>query len=270
MTKIQTRIINIVANDRPISKEISRILKQKLENNGFIIPEKFSFEADLIICIGGDGSFLRTLHEYNFPDIPIIGVNTGHLGFFQELSPYQLDEFIFRYEKGDYTIQELHPVEALVCTKSHCIEIIGINEITIKGDKSRTVHLNISLDDSFLEKFSGDGVLVSTPAGSTAYNYSLGGSIVDPRLNLLQITPIAPITTTAYRSFTSSIIVPKDSIIKIYPEYTFENSILIVTDGMEHKHYEIEEILLRMSDLRPKILRLKDYDFWNKVKEKFL
>ncbi|QXM05477.1 NAD(+)/NADH kinase [Crassaminicella indica] len=270
MSNIKTRIVNVVSNNRPISKETSRVLKHKLEKNGFFVPEEFDQNADLIICIGGDGSFLRTLHENNFPDMPIIGINTGHLGFFQELSPYQLDEFIFRYEKGDYIIQELHPVEALVCTKTHCIEIIGINEIAIKGDKSRTIHLNISLDDSFLEKFSGDGVLVATPTGSTAYNYSLGGSIVDPRLNLLQITPIAPITTTAYRSFTSSIIVPENSTIKIFPEYTFENSILIITDGMEYKHYEIEEIHLKMSDLRPKILRLKDYDFWNKVKEKFL
>ncbi|KXG73587.1 NAD(+)/NADH kinase [Thermotalea metallivorans] len=266
----QTRVINIVTNDRPISKETSRILKQKLEKNGFLIADTFDPKAELIICIGGDGSFLRTLHEYKFPDIPIVGVNTGHLGFFQELSPYQLDEFIFRYEKGDYIIQELHPVEALICTRNSCIEIMGINEITIKGAKSRTIHLNISLDDSFLEKFSGDGVLVSTPTGSTAYNYSLGGSIVDPRLDLLQITPIAPINTVAYRSFTSSLIVPRESMIKIHPEYTFENSIVVVTDGMEHKHNEIVEINLKMSEIKIKLLRLKNYDFWNKVKEKFL
>ena len=270
MKKSKTRIINIVSNNRPISKETGRILKQKLEKSGFFVPEKFDDNADLIICVGGDGSFLRTLHDNNFPDIPIIGVNTGHLGFFQELSPYQLDEFIFLYEKGDYTIQELSPVEALVCTKTNCVEILGINEISIKGHRSRTVHLNISLGNSFLEKFSGDGILVATPAGSTAYNYSLGGSIVDPRLNLLQITPIAPITTTAYRSFTSSIIVPQESTIKIFPEYTFENSILIVTDGVEYKYNEIEEIHLRMSTLKAKVLRLKNQDFWDKVKEKFL
>lgn len=270
MSTIQTRIINIVSNNHPISKETYRILKHKLEKNGFFVPEIFDRNADLIVCIGGDGSFLRTLHENDFPDMPIIGINTGHLGFFQELSPYQLDEFIFRYEKGDYITQELHPVEALICAEKHCVEILGINEIAIKGDKSRTTHLNISLDDSFLEKFSGDGVLVATPTGSTAYNYSLGGSIVDPRLDLLQITPIAPIATTAYRSFTSSIIVPKDCTIKIYPEYTFENAILIITDGMEYKYDEISEIHLRMSNLKPKILRLKTYDFWNKAKEKFL
>ncbi len=269
MTTNRTRIINIVSNDKPISRETSKVLRQKLENHGFIIPDEFDQQADLIICVGGDGSFLRTLHKYNFPNIPIVGINTGHLGFFQELSPYQMDEFIFQYEKGDYIVQELQPVEAFVFTKNNCIQTMGINEITIKGDKSRTIHLNIFVDDSFLAKFSGDGILVATPAGSTAYNYSQRGSIVDPRLSLLQITPIAPINTAAYRSFTSSIIVSTESMIKIYPEYTFENSILVVTDGMEHKYNEIIEISLKISDFKVRLLRLNNYDFWNKVKEKF-
>ncbi len=266
----QTHVINIVTNEKPVSKETSRILKQKLEKNGYYIPNEFDYNADLIICIGGDGSFLHTLHTYNFPNIPIIGINTGHLGFFQELSPYQLDEFIFRYEKGDYIIQELYAVGASVRTRTSCTEVLGINEVVIKGNKSRTVHLNISLDDSFLQRFSGDGILVSTPAGSTAYNYSLGGSIVDPKLSLLQITPIAPMNTTAYRSFTSSVIVNPQMTIKVYPEYTFENSLLIITDGVEYKYNEITEISLKMSDVKAQLLRLKDYDFWNKVKEKFL
>lgn len=266
----KARVIHVVSNDKPLSKETSRVLKQKLEKNGFTIANEFDSHADLIICIGGDGSFLHTLHKYNFPTIPVIGVNTGHLGFFQELSPYQLDEFIFKYQKGDYILQELQLLEATICTKSSCFDFLAINEIAIKEANSRTIHLNISLDDNFLEKFSGDGILVATPAGSTAYNYSLGGSIVDPNLNLLQITPIAPINTTAYRSFTSSFIVPKKVVIRIHPEYTFQNSVTIVTDGTEHKYEEIVEIRIKMSEMKAKLLRLKSYDFWNKVKEKFL
>ncbi len=264
------RIINVVPNGKPLSLKTARILEHKLEKNGFVVADGFDNDAELIVCIGGDGSFLRTLHKYNFPDIPIIGVNTGHLGFFQELSPHDLDEFIFRYRNNDYIIDTISPVEGLICTRNSCIEILGINEIVVKGHKSTTIHLNISLDESFLEKFSGDGVLVSTPIGSTAYNYSLGGSIVDPRLNLLQITPMAPINTIAYRSFTSSIVVPKDSTIKIHPEYMHENSILIVTDGMEYRYNEIVELQIKVSELKLKLLRFKDYSFWYKVKEKFL
>lgn len=270
MAENQSRIINIVANDNALSLETKRVLKQRLEKNGFFVPKGFDKAAELIICVGGDGSFLRTIHTYDFPDIPVIGINTGHLGFFQEISPYQIDEFIFKYKKGDYQTQILKSVCAKISMKNEKCDLFGINEIGIRGNKSRTIHLNISLDDSFLERFSGDGILVATPAGSTAYNYALGGSIVDPRLDLLQITPLAPINTTAYRSFTSSVIVPPEITIRIYPEYTFENSILIISDGIEYRFSEITEISLSLSDKKACLLRFQHYDFWNKVKSKFL
>ncbi len=264
------KIINVVTNKESLSLETTRILTRKLQKNGFIVADDFDFNAELTICVGGDGSLLRTLHKHNFPDIPVVGVNTGHLGFFQELAPHELDEFIFRYKRGNYKVDKIIPIEGLICTRDSCIEVLGVNEIVIKGDKSTTIHLNISLDENFLERFSGDGILLATPTGSTAYNYSLGGSIVDPRLNLMQITPIAPINTTAYRSFTSSIVVPKYSTFKIQPEYMFENSITIVVDGMEHRYKEIVEVQVKMSELQIKLIKFKEYGFWNKVKEKFL
>ena len=79
------RIINVFANDTELSQKTKKLLKQKLEKSGFFVPQEYDLNAELIICIGGDGSFLETLHKYNFPSIPFIGVNTGHLGFFQEV-----------------------------------------------------------------------------------------------------------------------------------------------------------------------------------------
>jgi len=264
------KIINIFANDTALSKETRKLLKRKLENSDFIVPREFDPNAELIICIGGDGSFLETLHRFDFPNIPFIGINTGHLGFFQELHPDGLDEFIFKYKQGKYEIQHLKTVKAEVTVGSESFVYKGLNEILIKGEMSRAIHLNISIGDSFIERFSGDGILVSTPAGSTAYNYSLGGSIVDPRLNLLQVAPIAPMNTTAYRSFTSSLILPPDLSIRINPEYNGDPGLLIVPDGMEYLHHSPEELYLEFSESIVKILRFENYDFWNKVKSKFL
>lgn len=264
------RMINVFANDTGLSRETKKLLKRKLEKSDFVVPREFDPNAELIICIGGDGSFLETLHRFKFPDIPFIGINTGHLGFFQELHPDDLDEFIFRYKQGRYEIQHLKTVKAVVTIGDSRFEYVGLNEIMIKGERSRVIHLNISIGESFIERFSGDGILVSTPAGSTAYNYSLGGSIVDPRLNLLQVTPIAPMNTTAYRSFTSSIILPPDLSIRINPEYSGEQGLLIVPDGMEYLHEGVEEIYLEFSASIVKLLRFENYDFWSKVKSKFL
>ena len=161
-------------------------------------------------------------------------------------------------------------MEAKICTKEKSIKISAVNEIVIKNIQSRTVHLDLQVDGMKIEHFSGDGMLISTPIGSTAYNYSAGGSIVDPKLDLFQLTPIAPMNTNAYRSFTSSIILPTTSVISISPEYDFENSILIVIDGKQYKFTQIEEVKIYKSNYKLNLLRLNGYEFWNRVAEKFL
>ena len=167
-------------------------------------------------------------------------------------------------------IQEAETIEANICTEDENIKLDAINEIVIKNIQSRTVHLDLQVDGIKIEHFSGDGMLISTPMGSTAYNYSAGGSIVDPNLNLLQLTPIAPMNTNAYRSFTSSIILPTSSVISISPEFEFENTILIVADGTQYKFTKIEEVKIYKSHKKVKLLRLNGYEFWNRVSEKFL
>lgn len=265
------KVINILCyNETPSSLETFEYLKIKLPKLGYMVAETFDYNAELIISIGGDGSFLRALHKHNLPDIPIVGINTGNLGFFSETTPKGIDDFLEKYITGDYFIEEIHPIKAKICTKNKCIETEGINEIVVKANKSRTIHLSISVNDHLIQNFSGDGILIASSIGSTAYNYSAGGSIVDPSLEVLQITPLAPINSNAYRSFTSSVILPSNTIIKVNPEYRYEDSILLVNDGTEHYHTGITEISFKLSDRKIKLLRLKDFNFWTRVISKFL
>jgi NAD+ kinase len=267
---MENRLINIFANEDPFSLEVRKLLRRKLQQSGFTVPKQFSKDSELIVSIGGDGALLRTLHMYDFPSIPVLGINTGHLGFFQEIHPNELDEFVFLYKQGRYNIQNLKTIKAVVKDKDKEYQYRGLNEITIKADSSSTVHLNISIGNSFIERFSGDGILVCTPAGSTAYNYSLGGSIVDPGLSILQITPIAPMNTTAYRSFTSSVVLPEELSVTIHPEPREGSGFLIVSDGMEHKHSCISEVVMGFCETEVRLMRFEHYDFWTKVKTKFL
>ena len=255
----------------PASKETKVLLAKKLEASGFTVSEKYTPEAELLVSIGGDGSTLDAIHEYDFPSMPIVGINTGHLGFFQELYPEDMDQFIFNYKKGRYTVQDLVTVQAVV-TDQDGSEFVhtGLNEIVIRGSHSYSSHLNISIGDSFIERFSGDGILIASPAGSTAYNYSVGGSIVDPRLKLLQVTPIAPMNTTAYRSFTSSILLPSDMTLGVIPEYTKDHSTYILNDGKEKLYHDLRSVTVGFSEKAIKLIRFETYDFWNKVKTKFL
>ncbi len=264
------RTITINSNELDKSIKTKQILSDKLQQAGFFTSDKIQDSTELIVSIGGDGSFLKTVNDFDFPDIPIIVINTGHLGFFAELDPGDIDEFIEDYKNEKCFIQEVYPLRASVCTKEKCTKIEAINEVVIKSVCSRTLHLDLKVNENKIQKFSGDGMLVSTPIGSTAYNYSAGGSIIDPSLDTLQLTPLAPMNTIAYRSFTSSIILSATSTISIIPEYRFENSILIVVDGVEYKFNDIEDISIQRSNIKIKLLRRSNYEFWKRVSEKFL
>lgn len=262
--------ISIFRNNSELSGRISGKLTEMLRSRGHKVSYEYSGDSDLIICIGGDGAFLETIHKCNFPSCPTVGINTGHLGFFQEFLPDKLEDFINLYESKQYSLQELNTVKCTVTTDTgEKFSHVGLNEIAIKGRHSYSVHLFISIDGKPIEKFSGDGIIVATSAGSTAYNYSLGGSIVDPRLKLLQVTPIAPMNTTAYRSFTSSILLPSDLSIGIAPERP-ENKIFILNDGIETGYDRVKNIEVSASDEVVNLIRFENYDFWHKVKDKFL
>ncbi|KNF09509.1 NAD kinase NadK [Gottschalkia purinilytica] len=263
-------IINIIHNNDSRSKETYETLESKLKSKGFFVSETFDESAMLNICIGGDGAFLRAVHKYNFPDTPFIGVNTGHLGFFQEVSPDNLDSFVNNLYEEKYKIEEFKLIEAIICTRNSCIVLRGINEIALKGIESQVIHLNISIDNEHFEKVSGDGIIVSTPIGSTAYNFSCGGSIINPSLKTLQLTPIAPINSKAYRSLQSSLIIPSDSYIKVTPEYRDESSILIIVDGKQFQYDNIIEINFQYSNKVLRKLTINEKTFWSNVRDKFL
>jgi NAD+ kinase len=272
VSKNSKKII-IAENGLATSKRVKRHLRKKFEAVGYTIADGFDSDAELIVCVGGDGALLGMLAEYDFPVIPIAGVNTGHLGFFQDVSSRKLDEFVSYYSRGNFSKQIYRTVYADISngdTASSPMRLKGLNEIAIRGGRSHSTHLNIFIGDSFIEQFCGDGVVVSTPAGSTAYNYSLGGSIVDPRLDLLQLTPIAPINSTAYRSFTSGILLPPDKTIGIFPEYPNSDEILVTVDGDEYEYREPKKISLGFNEEVVTILRFREYDFWDTVKQKLL
>jgi len=265
--------IGIIQYENGDSQRLAALLAERLRAAGYEpLPDRVD-GAELVVCIGGDGSFLHTLRRFDFPDVPFAGFNTGHLGFFQELGEEDIDYFIKKYESGDYTSQAYRTVEAVIEHEGGSLPVRGLNEIVVRGSGARLCHLKITIGDSFIENFSGDGVVVSTPAGSTAYNYALGGSIVDPRLSLLQLSPIAPVNSAAYRSFTSGILLPPDLGVGLYPVSDMRNrdrETFVSVDGETLPLQGIHSVSVILSEKAVTLLRFKDYSFWNTVKEKLL
>ena len=261
--------IYIYNNKKEESVSTAARLKTLLKVKGFTINETFTPETDFVISIGGDGSFLRALQNMNYADVPVLGLKTGHLGFFCELSEFDNETLLDILENGNYTVQRHRTIRTEVSAKGgdYTIEH-ALNDVLVKKDNMSLTHLKLYIGDSFIEDFSGDGLLIASSAGSTAYNYALGGSIVDPRLDLLQVTPMAPANNSIYRNFTSSLLAPADQSIIIEPSDTKKT--VIIADGIE-KHFEdVTRIDIRLSESYIQIVRLPGYDFWGKVKSKFL
>lgn len=268
MRKIQK--INILHNFQQTSEPVVDELRAKLLAADFHVTKEYSHDADLNICVGGDGVILIGMKEVDFPEIPFIGINTGHLGFFQELCPEDIDKLIAHLNTDDYDLEQLYLVESAVCTEDKCINLTGINEIVIKGIDSKVIHLNIKIGEQTLESYSGDGIIISTPMGSTAYNMSAGGSLVYPTLGVLQMTALAPINSRVYRSLTNSVIVPYNMTIELIPEYRDENSILIVVDGVQLAYRDITNIKFWVSNRKLTRLATREHHFWSNIRTKFL
>ena len=271
------RIISIIDYGRGESDRIAQALTGKLRAADFSPVRDDVAGAELIVVIGGDGSFLRTLQRFNFPDVPYVGVNTGHLGFFQELDAKDLDEFVECYLHGRFRQQCYRTVCGSVEYADGSRTLQGLNEFLVRASDSRLAHFDIYIGENLVEKFHGDGVVISTPAGSTAYNYAIGGSIVDPRLELLQLTPLAPVNTTAYRSFTSGMVLPPGLPVRIFPDPDSADDdngagreTLVAIDGNESRFSGVQRIEVGLSEQSVTLLRFKNYEFWNTVKQKLL
>ncbi len=268
MEKIES--VCLYQNDDARSADAAQRLARLLAAAGFCVLENAK-DADLFVCIGGDGTFLRLLRAFDYPAAPVVGINTGHLGFFQEFSPDELPDLVELLKTGRCSIQQHRLLRARVASAPGALrEFFAINEICVRGISGKMVHLDMSIGASFIEHFSGDGLLFASPAGSTAYNYSAGGSISDPRVELLQVTPVAPMNTTVFRSFTSSLLLPADGQIDVYPIAEFNRGISLLSDGLACDFENATSVRVDYADRYVQVVRSAGYDFWAKVQSKFL
>lgn len=259
--------IKIFANNNIKSNNIKIKLIEKLENNNFIISEE---DFDLVIAVGGDGSFLRMIHNSNFDENKLyIGVNTGTLGFAQEVNADELDDFIEKLKNNKYKIEEIGIEEINIYHNDKIDKYYALNDMTIRDIELNTTELEIRVEDKLFENFKGDGILISTSFGSTAYNLSFGGSVIYNTLHTLQITPIAPLNSKVYRNFMNSIVIPQDKMIEITPQ-NGNNNLIVTIDGENIFYENVDKIETVVKDKRIKCLREENYNFIDKVNEKFL
>ncbi len=260
-----TNIINIFRNKSKFSKSVFYKTKDILEENGYQVSYTFNENADLNLVIGGDGTFLKAVHDSNFTDIPFIGINTGHLGFYQEIEVDEIEEFVNAYKEGDFHLEELTVLQSNVNKK----RMDSLNEVVVKSNRNQIVRLKVFIDGTFVENFSGDGLIIATPHGSTAYNLSCGGSILHQSLQGFIMTPIAPIYSNLNNALISPVVLPQDATIEILASKRDNYHTVFIFDGKEYttKDYKIT---IRVSNRKVKKLILDKNHYWTNIKNKIL
>lgn len=259
--------IKLFVKDDDISRDAAKTVESRLVENGF---QMVSSEPDLAIAVGGDGTFLRMMKECNFDeDIVYVGINSGTLGFLQEVRLDELDAFITEIKNDYYKLEEIGIQETVIKHESGVSKFYSLNEIVIRDAKLKVVNLEIRIDGDLLEEFSGDGVLISTSVGSTAHNLSYGGSIVYDTFSSLQITPIAPLNTKAYRSLLNSVIIPENKEITMRPMRDIRDFSLII-DGDHVSLKNATMFRTFINGRRIKRMKLRHHNFPQRINEKLL
>jgi NAD+ kinase len=195
--------------------------------------------VEMIIVLGGDGTLLSVARQVWNRDIPILGVNLGGLGFLTEVSLEELQGQIENVIQGDFKTDERDVLNASVIRKGEkIVEFTVLNDAVInKGALARIIDLEISIDGEYLTTFQSDGLIISTPTGSTAYNLSAGGPIVYPSLHTLIITPICPHTLT-----NRPIVIPDDVEVRAWLK-SKQQEVILTLDGQQGFPLEFEDVV---------------------------
>ncbi|MHA1238680.1 MAG: NAD(+)/NADH kinase [Candidatus Odinarchaeia archaeon] len=242
-----------------IDWETAEMLENKLENINVI--KLFEMNVDLVIIIGGDGTILYTVRALPRPCPMILGVDMGYTGFLAEVKPSEVYESLEKIFRGDYRTVET-PLLSTVINDEVLPE--ALNEVFIASEPGKMVDILVYLNGTLLGRSLSDGLIIATPAGSTAYSLSAGGPIVDPALNVILVVPVCPFKHTMVPMVLSD---EDEIVIKLNKP---NRQALIIIDGQYQRTVEPKtSIRIRKSSEKVPFIRFKD-NFYNKVRDKLL
>ena len=213
------------------------------------------------IVIGGDGTILLAADEAAKAGVPILGINMGHMGFLADVEPCELAKALEAFANGNYNIQERFMIQSTVYSdgKEKTPPLTALNDLVVsRASYTRMISLDVIVDGHFVASYIGDGVVVSTSTGSTAYSLSAGGPVVDPSLDVCIITPVCPHSMSS-----KPLIVKGTSEITIKFHASFDDIAMLTADGQKSvKIAENDEIIIKASPLKTRLIKVSDRVFF--------
>ncbi len=227
------------------------------------VDGRFSFSSpdiDVLIVVGGDGTLLRALHGLGDRDIPVMTVRMGRRGFLLDVSPLEARQRVRDLLAGRYSVEEYIRLEAELRGERLKPALNEVAVISMYTGRTKVIRLNIYKDDSHLYSIDGDGIIVATPIGSTAYNLSAGGPILDPRADVYVATPLAPV-----QLWLRPIVFPSTSIVRVRVREDSQEAYVSI-DGQEIRRIDPgEELYIRRHSRNAKIIRFTEGWFYERL-----
>ncbi|MEG0132668.1 MAG: NAD(+)/NADH kinase [Clostridium sp.] len=273
MNKIGININTSKDKDQSTLNYVCNSIKEELPNaelyvfmDGEGLEREENKELDCLITLGGDGTILRAARKVYKFEIPIIGVNIGHLGFLASVDLSDFKGALRMLKNNEFKVMDRMMIKVTIPEKDNENVHVALNDVVItKGTLSRMITYDIFIDDSFYISYKADGLIVSTPTGSTAYSLSAGGPIVYPTINLISLTPICPISNGV-----GTIILDAHNKIKIRLN-TDEDKVFLTCDGhLELKSDKYHELIIEAMNEKCKMIQFKDYDYFKILRKKII
>lgn len=225
------------------------------------LPQDISY----MFSIGGDGTFLKSFLVAKNGSIPIVGINTGRLGFLSEISRNEIETALDDIFEGDFLIEERTVLELEIISENLGTKHYALNEIAItKLDSSSMINIHAFVNDEFLNTYWADGLIISTPTGSTAYSLSVGGPILSPDSENFVISPIAPHNLTV-----RPIVVPDRHSITLKVEGRGQH-FLVSVDTKSESVLMAQSLKIQKASFKVKTIRLKNHSFFSTLRGKLM
>ena len=250
-----------------IHKEFYQFLTkdQKMDIRTAGVFEGSDFEADMVLSMGGDGTFLKAASYVGDKCIPILGINTGRLGFLADVSPEEMEETFQDIYKGNYKIEGRSVLQLTSEGKPLKGYAFGLNEIAVlKQDSSSMISIHTSINGAYLTTYQADGLVIATPTGSTAYSLSVGGPVIVPHSKTIAITPVAPHSLNV-----RPIVINDDWEITLDVESRSHN-FLIAIDRRSETCREGTRLTIRKANYQIKVVKRPNHVFFHTLRDKMM
>lgn len=229
--------------------------------NSFKMPD----DLDLLISIGGDGTLLESVPYAVLADIPVVGINSGRLGFLTYVSENTLQESLTEIMEGRTMVENRTLIEVSSCSERFGNLNMALNELTLmRVNTSSMISISVYLNDEFLNTYWSDGLILATPTGSTAYSLSAGGPIILPGSGNFVLTPVSPHTLSV-----RPMVISDDNIIRIKADGREKNYLVSLDYRQACLPFE-EELLIKKSTKKLKLLKLSNTSFFSTLRNKLL